>query len=185
MDYDKTYNIPFTGLSLGKHDFEYLIDDKFFDSFSYTDIQPVALKSKVTLNKKNTFMELKVHVDGEVTLICDLTGKSFKEPIEGQMELIVKFGETYNDDDDVILVIPHDSYQINVAQYIYETVLLTLPLKRVHPGVADGSIKSEALEQLKELEVRNHDYIDPRWDKLNELLTQKKPQNGTSKEKNL
>ena len=173
MDYDKTYNIVFSGLSIGKHDFDYIIEDKFFDSFSYTDIQPVDLKAHVVLDKKNTFLELHVKIYGNVTLICDLTNESFKEAIDGTLNLIVKFGQEFNDDDDEILVIPHETFKINVAQYIYEAVLLALPVKRVHPGIADGTLHSKALEKLKELEVRHHDYIDPRWEKLNDLLTNK------------
>jgi uncharacterized metal-binding protein YceD (DUF177 family) len=180
MDFLSKYNIPFTGLKLGKHTFEYDLDDTFFENYSYTEISPVQLKGEVILDKKNTFMELFIAISGSVTLICDITGEKYVDPLQGKMDLIVKFGESYNDEDDVVLIIPHDAYQLNVAQFLYETTLLSLPVKRTHPGLADGTLKSDVLDKLKELEVKGHDYIDPRWDKLNELLTSKKQQNGTS-----
>jgi uncharacterized metal-binding protein YceD (DUF177 family) len=93
------------------------------------------------------------------------------------MELLIKFGEEYNDEDDEILIIPHGEHQINVAQYIYEMLVLAVPQKRVHPGVLDGSLKSETLERLKELQPKevkeNKKEIDPRWDALKKLLTDK------------
>ena len=55
-----------------------------------------------------------------------------------------------------------------------------MPLRRVHPGVKDGSLKTEALTKLNELtvkeekeEIKEKENIDPRWDKLKQLLTDK------------
>jgi uncharacterized metal-binding protein YceD (DUF177 family) len=33
--------------------------------------------------------------------------------------------------------------EIDVAQYIYEMIALSVPLRRVHPGVQDGSLKQK------------------------------------------
>ena len=93
------------------------------------------------------------------------------------MDLVVKFGEAYNDEDDEILIIPFGEHQINVAQYIYEMLVLAVPQKRVHPGVVDGTLKSEALDKLKELQPKelkeNIAKNDPRWDALKKLITDK------------
>jgi uncharacterized metal-binding protein YceD (DUF177 family) len=92
---------------------------------------------------------------------------------------VVKFGESYNDDNEEILIIPHGEYQINVAQYIYELIVLAVPIKKVHPGIEDGSLDSDILKKLKELspkektEDKNTEETDPRWDTLKKLLTDK------------
>ena len=70
-------------------------------------------------------------------------------------------------------VLPHGSHDIQVAQYIYEMIILSLPQKKVHPGIAAGTLKSEILEKLKDLrpqEKLSSNGIDPRWDKLRDLL---------------
>jgi len=91
--------------------------------------------------------------------------------------LVVKFGDEYNNDNDEILIIPHSEYQINIAQYVYEMLVLSVPLKKVHPGVLDGTLKSEVLDKLEELQPKdtkeNKEDIDPRWDALKKLLTDK------------
>jgi len=68
---------------------------------------------------------------------------------------------------------------VNIQQYVYESIVLSLPAKRIHPGVKDGTLKSEILEKLKELSPKevdkksDDDDTDPRWDNLKKLLTDK------------
>jgi uncharacterized metal-binding protein YceD (DUF177 family) len=57
-------------------------------------------------------------------------------------------------------------------------IVLSIPHKRIHPGIKDGTLETEALKKLKELQVKEldknkEDNIDPRWDKLKQLLTDK------------
>ena len=54
-------------------------------------------------------------------------------------------------------------------------IALSVPQKRIHPGVKDGTLKSEALDKLNELQSninkeKKEEEIDPRWDKLKKLL---------------
>ena len=173
----KEYSIPFSGLKQGKHEFKYQIENTFFESFGYEEFNETSINVAVLLNRTSTMLELDFKADGTVNVQCDLTGESFNQPIASEMELVVKFGDTYNDDDDEILIIPHTEHQINVAQYIYEMLVLAVPQKRVHPGIADGSLKSEALDRLEALRPKekeeNIEDNDPRWDALKKLITDK------------
>ena len=63
----------------------------------------------------------------------------------------MKFGSSENLDDDGILILQHGSHEIQVSQYIYEMIVLSIPQRKVHPGVAEGTLKSEILEKLKDL----------------------------------
>lgn len=174
----KIFNIPFVGLSFGKHSFLYEIDNKFFQSFQSqiigTEIQDLKCNAEVILDKKNNFFELHININGVTNLLCDVTNEPYEDSIQNTLNMVIKFGETFNDDNADIITIPHESFEINVAQYIYEAILLSIPIKKVHPGIADGTLKSEALERLKELEIHEKPNIDPRWEKLNQLLTLKK-----------
>ncbi len=173
----KEYNIPFSGLKQGKHEFEYIIENKFFESFGYDEFNGAKIALKVVLNKLSTMLELEFHAEGSVNVNCDITNEPFDQPLSTKLDLVVKFGEVYNDEDDEILIIPHSEHQINIAQYIYEMLVLAVPQKRVHPGVADGTLKSAALDKLKELQpkesTRNKEENDPRWDALKKLKTDK------------
>ena len=177
MKKHKEYDIPFTGLKQGKHRFDYNIENKFFESFDYNEYNAASIDLQVILNKLPTVMELVFSSTGWVNVNCDVTDEPYNQPIAGNMELLVKFGEEFNDDNDEILIIPYGEHQINIAQYIYEMLVLSVPQKRVHPGVLDGSLKSKAIERLQELQPKelkeNKKNTDPRWDALKKLLTDK------------
>ncbi len=174
------YLIPFIGLKLGKHQFEYSIEKKFFDQFGFDEFESCEIKVSVVLEKKETILEILFKHVGIINLPCDLTGELFDLSIKGNLKLIVQFGDEFNNDNDELLILPHGEHQIDLSQYIYEMIALSIPLKRIHPGVKDGTLQSEALEKLKELQVKEikeedkkEEDIDPRWDELKKLLTDK------------
>ena len=173
----KEFIIPFSGLKQGKHEFEYTFDNTIFESFEYNEFNGADIKLNVTLNKMSTMMELEMKARGTVNVNCDLTSEAYDQKIKADLELVVKFGDEYNNDNDEILIIPHSEYQINIAQYVYEMLVLSVPLKKVHPGVLDGTLQSEVLDKLEELQPKetkeNKEEIDPRWDALKKLLTDK------------
>ena len=122
---------------------------------------------------KSSFLELHFDVKGTLELPCDVSMELFNYPIDADYDLIVKFGTPNSQITDEILILPEGSYQINVAQYFYEMVVLNLPLKRVHPGIEDGTLQSEILDKLKALEPKETHLKgseDPRWNKLKDLL---------------
>ncbi len=177
----KLFTIQYVGLKEGEHNFEYQIDKSFFDYFEFDDFNSVAIQVSLGFVKKTTLMQLHFKVEGSVNVNCDLTNEPYDEPIEGEFELVVKFGHEYNDENEEILILPYGEYELNVAHHIYELIILSVPNKRVHPGVKDGTLKSEILAKLEELslggkkEQENNDQseTDPRWDSLKKLLTDK------------
>ena len=175
----KAYDIQFIGLKLGQHIYEYDIDNTFFNLFEYDEFNSVNLKTTLKLEKKTTLLELHFLTDGDVNINCDVTNEPYNQPIQSEFNLVVKFGAEYNNENEDILIIPHGSYEINVAQYIYELIVLSIPQKRIHPGVEDGTLDSDILDKLKLLSPKEQDDInsnndtDPRWDTLKKLLTNK------------
>ncbi len=176
----KEFNIPFVGLKVGKHHFEYEIEKAFFEYFEYEEFNNANVKVNVELNKKTTLLELHFKVSGVVNINCDLTNEPYDQVLENDFNLVVKFGEAFNDEDIDILIIPHGSYEINIQQYIYELIVLAVPIKRVHPGIEEGTLNSDILDKLEELSPKTkedndkeEEEIDPRWNTLKKLLTDK------------
>lgn len=175
----KAYDIQFVGLKLGEHIYKYDIDKTFFDQFEYNEFNGVNATVTLKLEKKTTLLELQFAVQGAVNVHCDVTNEPYDQAINAEFNLVVKFGPEYNDDNEAIVIIPHGSYEINVAQYIYELVVLSIPAKRIHPGVEDGTLDSDILETLTTLRPKSAENIhpstdtDPRWDELKKLLTDK------------
>ena len=183
MNKTKDYLIQFIGLKLGKHHFEYQISNAFFEIFDYHEFINSNIKVNVVLEKKSTLIEVAFKHNGTVNVPCDMTNEEFNLPVKGNMKLIVRFGDAFNNDNEELLILPHGEFQIDIAQYIYEMIVLSVPLRRIHPGIKDGSLNTEALKKLKELSIKeikkenkkelSQEIIYPRWDKLKQLLTDK------------
>lgn len=173
----KQFSIQFVGLKEGEHVFEYTIDNKFFEAFNFDEYESSSLKVSLTFIKKSTLFELTFNASGTVEVPCDVTNELYDQEITSELPLVVNFGPVYNDDNEEILILPHEAYEFNVAQFIYEMIVLAVPNKRVHPKVLDGTMESEALKKLKELTIKERKTVvttDPRWDKLKNLITEKK-----------
>ena len=112
-----------------------------------------------------------------VNVNCDLTNEPFDFPLDPQFELVVKFGSDFNNENEDLLILPHGAYQVDVSQYIYEMIALALPQKRVHPGVSNGTLESDILSKLTELQPKEASTsslgTDPRWDSLKKLINKK------------
>ena len=174
----KEYLIPFAGLKIGKHQFEYQVDKTFFELFDFHEYNDVAIKVEVILEKKSTMLELHFKHKGTINVPCDVTNEDFDLPIKGKLNLIVKFGEAFNNENEELLILPHGEFQVDVSQYIYESIVLSVPFKRVHPGVKEGTLNTEAIDKLeslapKEQKENKEEDIDPRWAALKKLLTDK------------
>ncbi|MDN3491499.1 YceD family protein [Winogradskyella bathintestinalis] len=176
----KSYTVPFVGLKVGEHNFDYQIDNTFFKHFEYDEFNAVDVKIDLKFEKKTTLLELYFSAKGSVNINCDITNEPYDQSIDDSFKLVVKFGNEFNDDNEDILIVPHGEYEINVAQYIYELIILAVPIKRIHPGIEDGTMQSEILSKLEELSPQkdqkvksSEDDIDPRWNNLKKLLTDK------------
>jgi uncharacterized metal-binding protein YceD (DUF177 family) len=175
----KSYTIPFVGLKVGEHHFDYQIDNTFFQHFEYDEFNAVDIKIDLKFEKKSTLMELYFSAKGSVNVNCDISDEPYNQAVNDDFKLVVKFGDEYNDENEEILIVSHGEYEVNVAQYIYELIILAVPIKRIHPGIEDGTLQSDILSKLEELspnkdhKVKTSEDIDPRWNNLKKLLTDK------------
>lgn len=165
--------LAFSGLKEGIHQFNRNITATFFDAFDYTEFIDAQFTAEIELTKKASLLEVQFSITGSVTVSCDLSNEPFELPLNPTHELVVKFGDAFNNEDEHLLVLPHGSHQLDVAQTLFETIVLAVPQKRVHPSVANGSMHADLLDRLSELhpsESNNEkETTDPRWDALKKL----------------
>ena len=165
------YDIVFSGLKEGEHEYDYKVGDTFLKNFGFNELSQVNINIKSIFIKKNTFMELHLRGKGSYVLTCDISNELFPYQVYPELNFIIKFGEKFNDDNDQYVIIPHHSYKFNIAKPIYEMIVLSIPQKRVHPKVIDGSLNSKTLKILDKLSPGSKKTeIDPRWNKLKDYL---------------
>lgn len=173
--YLNTYSIHFKGLKVGKHSFNLEIDKKFFDEFEEGEIREGKLTADVKLNKQNQMLEFSISINGSVVVTCDRCLEEFDFPISYKGKLFVKFGSEKGEEGDEIIILTNDDSEINLAQYLYESICLSLPYQRYH-GMKGTKTKcnKEMLEKIKshlpnESKQDENDEIDPRWNKLKDI----------------
>ncbi len=113
-------------------------------------------------------MLLLFHFDGNLQLVCDRCLDEYSQPLSGDFRLIVKYGEKKEDKSDELVTIPYKESYLDIGQYVYEFILLMIPMKRIHRDDEGGNTTCD-VEMLRKLETFEETEIDPRWDALKGL----------------
>ena len=170
MSTSKEYVIQFAGLSSGEHLFELNVHDKFFENLDYSEIKQGNILVTLTLLKQSSMMVLHFDISGTVKVNCDHCAAEFDMPINGNYKLTVKVGGSDEDtDDDDIITIGVNEHKLDVSQYLYEYITLSLPIKREH--VDKLTCDKEIVNKLDNFLVdeEKKEPIDPRWDGLKDI----------------
>lgn len=167
------YIIQFAGLKEGRHEFEFDVDDLFFEQFESSEIKKGKLSVTVILDKNRQVFEMGFFIKGTVQCICDRCLDELDLPLQYQGKLFFKFGEESYELTDEIIILSSSEYKVDISQYIYEFIHLALPYRKIHPdingksGCNSGMIQK--LDSLTNNETREKKY-NPSWDKLNEII---------------
>ena len=165
----KTYSIPFTGLKLGKHTFDYVITNAFFDEFEYSLVKKADLQCKVELDKQETMLILSFHINGTIDMACDKCLAEYPQPVEIHEQQIAKFSEEDIDENEEILTLSKNDHEINIAGLIYEYVNVAAPFIAVCSDEGNTPYcDKEMIERLNQLSDNSgqDEKADPRWDVL-------------------
>lgn len=162
------YTVRISGLTLDTHRFEFSVKDDFFSAIEFGEIRSGNLEVVVDMVKEEAMLILDFAISGSVNIMCDRCSDLYDQNIDGQNQLIVKFGSFLTQNSEDVLVVPRDESEISVASYIYEFTHLLLPQRRVHP---EGKCNEEVMKKLEELNKANKFKDgDPRWDALRKVL---------------
>lgn len=142
---DKKFVIPFIGLKPGVHDFEFEIDSTFFDAYPYSLVSSGDVKVTLSLEKKETMMIGDFVVSGVVKATCDRCDSPAEVKIKGEYKLIYRVS-TEESEDENLVTLHADDYELHVKDSIYEFILLCLPIRILHKA---GECDEEMVELLK------------------------------------
>jgi uncharacterized protein len=132
------YIIPFSSCSNGVHEFEFELFDAFFVQFPESEIEKANVLVSVVMIKQERQLEFDFSLGGWVILPCDRCLEDYEQPITGEFSLYAKFGCGNNEDELDVVWLSQDAYQIDLSQYLYEYVILSLPMRKVHPDKTGG-----------------------------------------------
>lgn len=173
MKTSKKYTLQLASLNNGIHHFKFLVDDAFFTLFPFSPVNNGDIEVHVTMNKQDHILLFDFSINGTINVPCDRCSEDFDLIISGTNKLLVKLGNEYREEDDEVIIIPKNESELDLSQYIYEFILLLVPMKIVHPDNEDGNpqCNPDLLEILKNYQPKDkspdeQDETDPRWNKL-------------------
>ena len=160
----RTFEIAFVGLKQGVHEFNYVVDDKFFVEKGSPDFTNCQANIKLLLDKKSSFMLLKFEIGGKADIACDRCGNPLKMDIWDEFNMLVKLVENpdemnnQEEDPDVFYISRTESH-LHLAEWFYEFAILSLPMQRMcSPEEMGGpQCNKEVLDRLKKMEERNEE----------------------------
>jgi uncharacterized metal-binding protein YceD (DUF177 family) len=170
MNSRREFDIAFVGLKPGIHEFNYRITDRFFEAYQQQDFTHCESNVKLLLDKKNGFMMLRFEVGGKLEVICDRCGNNLPHELWDEFNILVKLVEDpdimnqQEDDPDVYYISKGESH-LNVADWIYEFVNLSIPIQRMcrEEDMGGPHCNKEVLTMLKKLEMQKNKAENPVW----------------------
>ena len=166
----REYNIDIFQLSLGSHAYEFEYDDTFFGLFEESLVEKGSGEINLNLLKSDSYIELNFEILGKVELICDRSLDPFWFNFHINNKLLLKFGDNWEEISDEILMMPRDEQVVNIAQYIYEFIGITIPMKKLHPRFEEEeNSKDEFIYYSSESKEKEETPADPRWKKLKDI----------------
>lgn len=181
------FNLPLKSLTEGTHEFCFHLGPEFFSNMENTDIHGANLEVKLTVVYARDIYELSFHITGDIVLLCDRCLDEMTLPVDATYNINVQYGADYDDSSDNLLIIPESDRDLNVSYMIYDTVVLEIPIKHVHPagkcnrqmsamlrkhrvrsGDEDSELEDELIDEIDSM-TDSDTPSDPRWDALKGL----------------
>jgi uncharacterized metal-binding protein YceD (DUF177 family) len=150
-----TYIIPFSVLKNGEHSFLFTIEKELFKENNYDDIHDCQVKAHITFNKNTSNIIVNFHIYGTLRLTCDRCGDDFDMEINLDKKLIVKTDSVLHSEDEDMITLSKDESELDMASFIYQYIVLSLPMQRVHPTNKKGksACNPQVIDKLKRLQV--------------------------------
>lgn len=127
------YVIPFKGLKEGDYEFDFKVGDFLFESYSRAEILGGDCTAHIDMHRSETMLEIHASIAGSVVCQCDRCLEDCDVPVSFEGDLLVRFSDRTDDYDGEVMWISPAEDSVDLTQYIYESIVLSLPYRRVHP----------------------------------------------------
>jgi len=169
---EKQFMIRLNGLAPGSHLFEFEVDNSFFESREYSEIEGAKVNVQLEVLKQNSLTQLNFTLKGTVHTTCDRCTKPFPIEVDAHEQMVLKQGDPEEEHPENVLVIPFGETELDISQPLYEFISLALPARRV-PCEEDPGFKCdyETLKKLNDVSTDEPEQNpgDTIWDKLKNI----------------
>lgn len=162
--------VQFSGLNTGRYTYHYTLNDSFFAMFENEEVKQGIVDFEVVLEKKEHMLVFYFSFNGKMSTICDRCLGLMEVPIEGERMMCVKLSDEVAEENEEMAVVPEQTFQIDLAQWMYEYVVMAMPMGHVHD---EADCDLDMLHRLEQQSVAQSEPVaDPRWEALLNLKTE-------------
>ncbi len=169
----KEYILEFNKVWKGVNEYSFDLNDKFLAGIEGAAISQANVVAGLQLLKVDAVYHLDFHLTGTVQCECDVCLESFDLPIDAEYKLMLKLGMSENYDDDEIYYITEKMIAFDLSQYLYESLMLSIPTRKVCEMSGVKQCNQEVVAKLEELNSEpeeGDENNNPTWDKLKNIF---------------
>lgn len=125
---------------MGRHTFDYSLDDDFFACFPEGEIRHADVAVHLELEREECLMRLRFVFRGRFETVCDRCLQALDCPVDFQDEVVVRFmgGTEEQEDEDNLWWVEEHQDKLDLSQYLYESVAVQRPIQMFCPTDAAG-----------------------------------------------
>lgn len=148
-----------------------LLPENYFELNDQTKLNGAELN--ITFFRTDHFVKITFKLSGSVELICDRSLDPFNKIIEGRFDILFQPDEIQESETErsAVKQIPVGDLILDIEDEVRDTIMLNIPIKKLHPRYIDESGKPEEFGTARfgKPSDDDEDLIDPRWEKLKKL----------------
>ncbi len=131
----KEYDINIFRINNSYQKYNYKLNEIFFALYENNLIEKGKIEVEVIISEdtKKNILSFKFDIKGTIELICDRSLEEFSYPINIKKEVIFEFGEQTKELNIDHYMIDSETTYINIAQHLYDFIILEAPIKKLHP----------------------------------------------------
>jgi len=141
--------IPIKGLALGVHTYRITLEQHFFDRSENQEFKEAHIEAAIVLERDTSWIRLDITLNGSVLRSCDRCLGDIAVPIEYHAPVLVKFTRMHGEEDsDELIILEPTATEIDLTQYVYDSVYVSLPLQSIHPSGYCDPIMEQKISEL-------------------------------------
>lgn len=128
---------------------DYHIGKDFFELMENEEILGADVDVRMDIDKRHDCYECRFNFVGTLDVPCDRCLDPVSLRVDTDYDVVVRYGEEFDDSGDNVLILPYSASRLNVAGMIYDTLLLAIPLRCVHPEGECNATMAEVFREHK------------------------------------
>ena len=156
-------------MACGIHKFDFEIGLDFFKNMECEDVSSADVKVTLDVDHNGELYRLAFSCQGSLGIPCDRCLEEMTHQVSSSYGISVKYGDEFNDESDDELIIPESFNKLNVAQMIFETIMLSIPICHSHDNIEDCNPDMVAYLTEHKPGDSEEETVDPRWAALKDI----------------